>query len=79
MGYKSPPSLEHIHGPGIREGVCSFLADPWERVPCPIGSGSANMTTAEKAGKLRHIASFRRTTITPECATLKIWYPMLKK
>ena len=66
MGYASHPSLEHIHGPGIREEVCSLLVDPWERVPCPTWSGSANMTTAEKTKNLEHIASLRRTTITTE-------------
>ena len=79
MGYPSAPSLEHIHGPGIRDGVCSLLVDPWERVPCPTWSGSANMTTAEKPDNSEHIASLRRTIITTESTTLKIWYAMLKK
>ena len=79
MGYASPPSLEHIHGPGIREGVCSLLVDPWERVPCPTWSGRPNMTTAEKPKSLEHIASLRRTIITTESATLQIWYPMPRK
>ena len=59
MGYASPPSLEHIRGPGIREGVCSIPVDPWERVPCPTWSGSANMTRAETSENLEHIASLR--------------------
>ena len=51
MGYASPPSLQHIHGPGIRERACSLLVDPWERVQCPTWSGSANMTTAKRNWK----------------------------
>ena len=79
MGYASTPSLEHIHGPGIREGVCSLLVDFWERVPCPTWSGSANMTTAEIPENFEHIASLRQPTIATESATRKIWYRMLIK
>ena len=78
MAYMSPPSLEHIHVPGIREGVCSLPVDPWERVPCPTWSKSANRTMAEKPENLKHFASLRRTRIGSESATLKIWYPMMK-
>ena len=37
------------------------------------------MTTAEKTKNLEHIASLRRTTITTESATPKIWDQMLEK
>ena len=79
MAYASSPSLEHIDGPGICEGVCSLLVDPWERVPYPTWAESTNMTSPKKPKKLRRIASLRQTTITALSATTKIWYPMLKK
>ena len=37
------------------------------------------MKTAEKTKNLEHIASLRRTTITTDFRTPKIWYPMLEK
>ena len=79
MGYVSPDFLEHIHGPGIREGVCLLLVALYERVPCPTWSGSANMTTAEKSENLRHTVSFKRATITTESATIKILVPNAHK
>ena len=79
MGYASTPSPEHIHGPGIREGVCSLLVDPSERVPCPNRPESANMTKPQKTENLEHIVSLRERAITTESGTPKIWYPMLIK
>ena len=48
MGYASPPSIECIHVPGIREGVYLVLVHVSERVQCPTWSERANMTTAKK-------------------------------
>ena len=79
MGYTSPPFPDHIHGPGIREGVCSLLVDPWERVPCPTWSESGNTTTPKETENLYHIASLRETAITTESSTPKICYLMMIK
>ena len=79
MGYASVAPLEHINCSGIRQGLCSLLVDPCERVPCPTLSEGANMTTLEKTENLEHVASLRRMTISTESRTPKIWYQMLIK